>query len=85
MSKTDSEKIIQLLRSTEEVADKILVNKQELVALDKRRQQTREAIREIDKNCIDDKKIWTTIGSMLVKLKKEKALELLKNGKHFVG
>lgn len=63
------------------MADQVLVNKQELVALDKRRQQNREAIRELEKMSEKfEKKVWTTIGSMLVKLDKAKALELLKKG-----
>lgn len=72
---------MEILKSTEEVADQVLVNKQELINLDRRRQQNREAIRELEKNPEQqEKKVWTTIGSMLVKLKREKALELLKNG-----
>lgn len=81
MSKTDEQKIVEIIRSTEGVADKILMNKQELVELDKRRQQTREAIRELEKHATkDEKKVWITVGSMLVKMEREKALTLLKNG-----
>lgn len=80
MSKTDEQKIVEIIRSTEGVADKILMNKQELVELDKRRQQTREAIRELEKHATkDEKKVWITVGSMLVKMQREKALTLLKN------
>lgn len=35
MSKTDEQKIVEIIFSTEEVADTILVNKQELVELEK--------------------------------------------------
>lgn len=78
MSKTASEKTIEILIETERVADQILQNKQEIIALDRRRQHSREAIREIGKN--DEKKVWTTIGSLLVKLPREKSLELLQKG-----
>lgn len=78
--KTDVQKTIELIQSTENVADKILVNKQEQLALDKRRQQTREAIRALEKHHPDQKKVWITVGSMLMKMNREKALELLKNG-----
>lgn len=74
----DAAKTISLLIETERLADKILQNKQEIVALDKRRQDTREAIRELGK-CAG-KKAWITVGSMLVEMKKEKALELLQKG-----
>ena len=80
MSKTTEQKCMEILKSTEEVADKVLVNKQELINLDRRRQQNREAIRELEKSA--DKKVWTTIGSMLVKLDRQKALELLKKGNY---
>lgn len=81
MSKTAIEKTTEILIETEKVADKILQNKQEIIALDRRRQHSREGIREIEKN--DEKKVWTTIGSLLVKLPREKALELLKKGIFF--
>lgn len=73
---------MEILIATERVADQIISNKQELIALDKRRQTTREAIRDLKKS--DAEHFWITIGSMLVKTKKEKALELLKKGKIIV-
>lgn len=75
----DTTKTINLLIETERLADKILQNKQEIVALDKRRQDTREAIRELGKS--EEKKAWITVGSMLIEMKKDKALELLQTGK----
>ncbi|XP_055379961.1 p53 and DNA damage-regulated protein 1 [Condylostylus longicornis] len=77
MSKTNNEKIIEILIETEKVADKIMVIKQEIISLDKRRQENREAIREIGKS-ENDKKVWITVGSLLIKMEKLKALELLK-------
>uniref|UniRef100_A0A1A9VL14 Uncharacterized protein n=1 Tax=Glossina austeni TaxID=7395 RepID=A0A1A9VL14_GLOAU len=81
MSKNDEQKCLEIIKSTEEVADKILMNKQELIALDKRRQQNREAIREVEKDPEDkdETKMWITVGSMLLKMPREKALSLLKN------
>jgi len=78
MSQTDLNKSIEIITKTEELADKILVNKQELTVMDKRRQETRQAMRLMEKS--EDKKVWITIGSMLVKMEREKALELLKKG-----
>ncbi|EDW62240.1 p53 and DNA damage-regulated protein 1 [Drosophila virilis] len=76
MSQTDLSKSIEIITKTEELADKILVNKQELTVMDKRRQQNREALRLIEKS--EEPKVWITIGSMLVKMKRERAVELLK-------
>lgn len=78
MSQTDLNKSIEIITKTEELADKILANKQELTVMDKRRQENREALRLIEKS--NEPKAWITIGSMLVKMKREQAIELLKKG-----
>ncbi|KAJ6633087.1 p53 and DNA damage-regulated protein 1 [Pseudolycoriella hygida] len=79
----DATKTINLLIETERLADKILQNKHEIVALDKRRQHTREAIREVEKS--DEKKAWIAVGSMLIEMKKEKALELLQKDQNVIN
>lgn len=78
MSQTDLNKSIEIITKTEELADKILAIKQELTVMDKRRQENREALRLIEKS--NEPKAWITIGSMLVKMKREQAIELLKKG-----
>ncbi|XP_055546024.1 uncharacterized protein LOC129730597 [Wyeomyia smithii] len=79
MSISKQQKTIEILRETERIGDQILVRKQELIDLDKRRQETREATRTIRKNFPrEDAKVWITVGSMLMKLSRSKALELLK-------
>lgn len=64
---------------SERLADQILQNKREIVELDKRRQSTREAIRNTGKTI--DKNVWITIGPILVKMEREKACSLLTKGK----
>ncbi|XP_030387857.1 uncharacterized protein LOC115634341 [Scaptodrosophila lebanonensis] len=76
MSQTDLQKSVEIITKTEELADKILSNKHELTIMDKRRQETREALRIMEKS--NDEKVWITIGSMLVKMKRDKAVLLLK-------
>lgn len=71
-------KVLEILKDSERLADQVLQNKQEIVELDKRRQSTREAIRDIGKN--SDKNVWITIGPILVKMEKEKAQNLMKKG-----
>lgn len=75
-----SRKVLEILKESERIADQVLQNKQEIVELDKRRQVTREAIRDLGKN--DEQKVWITIGPILVKMEKGKALDLLKKGEH---
>lgn len=73
-----TQKTMELLIASERMADQILQNRQECVALDKRRQETRVAIRDLTK--CDDNKTWITVGSLLVKMSKERALDLLMKG-----
>lgn len=73
------QKVLDILKESERLADKVLQNKQEIVELDKRRQGTREAIRNLTKTT--DKSAWITIGPILVKMEKDKADHLLKKGK----
>lgn len=70
---------IEILIESERIADKILQNKQEILALSMRKEENREAINNL--KITSDKKVWITIGSILVKMKKDKALELLNSGK----
>jgi hypothetical protein len=74
-----AKRTIEILIATERVADQILGNKQEIVALDKRRQDNREAIRGLDK-CQDQDKTWITLGSMLVKMPKARAIDIMNKG-----
>ncbi|KAH8369818.1 hypothetical protein KR093_001045 [Drosophila rubida] len=76
MSKKEAVRSVDIISQTEELADKILVNKQELTVMDKRRQHNREALRVIEKS--EEPKVWITVGSMLVKMKREQAIQLLK-------
>ncbi|XP_050071493.1 uncharacterized protein LOC126559386 [Anopheles maculipalpis] len=76
---SDQQKLMEILLETERVADRILAYKQELVELDKRRQDTREALRLIEKHIpAKQKRVWITIGSMLVKQDRASAIELLR-------
>ncbi|XP_058172474.1 uncharacterized protein LOC131287443 [Anopheles ziemanni] len=82
----DQRKVTEIILETERVADRILANKQELVELDKRRQETREALRVIEKHFPlrtttdgdPENRIWITIGSMLVKQDRQGAVDLLR-------
>ncbi|KAH8297439.1 hypothetical protein KR044_011864 [Drosophila immigrans] len=76
MSKSEAVRSVDIISQTEELADKILANKQELAVMDKRRQDNREALRLIEKS--EEPKAWITVGSMLVKMKRDQAIQLLK-------
>ena len=72
---TDMQKMTKILVETERIADQILMKKQESIALDKRRQETREALRTLKNS--KDKNSWITVGSMLMKMETQKAIELM--------
>lgn len=78
MAALGQDKVLAMLMDTERVADQILMNKQEIVELDKRRQSNREALNELKRTT--DKSTWTSVGCMIVKLKKETAVQMLEGG-----
>ncbi|XP_038208872.1 p53 and DNA damage-regulated protein 1 [Zerene cesonia] len=61
----DQAKSLKYLVSVEKLADEILSDKREIVLLDKRRNQNREALRDLAKT--NQKQCWVTVGSVLVK------------------
>ncbi|XP_053659017.1 p53 and DNA damage-regulated protein 1 [Anopheles marshallii] len=76
---SDQQKLMEILLETERVADRILAYKQELVELDKRRQDTREALRLIEKHIPEtQQRVWITIGPMLIKQDRPTAVEMLR-------
>lgn len=81
MASLGDDKVLSMLMDTERVADQILMNKHEIVVLDMRRQGNREALNEMKRLPASDKSIWTTLGCMIVKMKKEQAVAVLEEGK----
>ncbi|CAF4884092.1 unnamed protein product [Pieris macdunnoughi] len=71
----DQTKTLKYLVSVEKLADEILSDKREIVLLDKRRNQNREALRDLAKS--KPKKCWVTVGSVLVKHNMESTKSLL--------
>ncbi|XP_049816745.1 p53 and DNA damage-regulated protein 1 [Schistocerca nitens] len=67
---------LRLLSEIEEIGEEILRDRNEVVALDRRRNQTREALRAIQKSAAD--KVWVSVGSLLIKIPEKKATEMLK-------
>lgn len=78
MATLGADKVLALLIDTERVADQILMNKQEIVELDKRRQGNREALNALKRT--QDKSTWTSLGCIIVKLKRETAVKMLEEG-----
>lgn len=71
-------KSLKHLQELESLGEEILRDRQEIIALDNKRNQNREGLRALSK--INNDKAWITLGPLLVKIPKEKAEELLKKG-----
>ncbi|GBP56336.1 p53 and DNA damage-regulated protein 1 [Eumeta japonica] len=71
----DQKKTLKYLESVEKLAEEILSDKREIIMLDQRRNENREALREVSKQ--QQTKCWLTVGSVLVKHDIKSAKELL--------
>ena len=69
------EKTVQQLSCTEELAEDILRDRSEMVALDQRRNHNREGIRALSK--LKVRSSWVSIGPVLVKMPTATATEYL--------
>lgn len=75
-------KTMEYLFQVEKQAEKILVDKSEIIALDKRRNNNRMAIRALINNKTPQEKTWIAVGPCLVKVSIEKAKDMLQKGIH---
>lgn len=76
--KFDQQKALKHIQQVEEKANEILTDRQEIIALDKRRNNDRVGMRALQKqNC---EKHWVTIGPLLLKMPSKTAEELLVEG-----
>lgn len=66
---------LKYLGEVEKLGEEILVDRQEIVALDKRRNLNREALRALKKQ--KKEKSWMAVGSLLIKLPNEKVTQAL--------
>ncbi|KAF0761843.1 p53 and DNA damage-regulated protein 1 [Aphis craccivora] len=68
---------MEYLFQVERQAEKILLSKSEMVALDKSRNSNRMAIRALTNSKNTEDKIWMAVGLSLVKVSVEKAKNML--------
>ncbi|XP_026485185.1 p53 and DNA damage-regulated protein 1 [Vanessa tameamea] len=73
----DQGKTLKYLVAVEKLAEEIINDKREIIMLDKRRNQNREAIRDLSKS--SQLKCWVTVGSILVKHNVESTITLLES------
>lgn len=70
--------MLNYLQKIEEKGVEIITDRQEIIALDKRRNDDRVGMRALQKQEVD--KTWITVGPLLLKMGKKEAEDLLKEG-----
>ncbi|XP_076245653.1 G patch domain and ankyrin repeat-containing protein 1 homolog [Calliopsis andreniformis] len=73
--KFDQQNALKYIQHVEEKAGEILTDRQEIIALDKRRNDDRVGLRALQKEKV--KKTWITVGPLLLKMSSKTAEELL--------
>lgn len=74
----EHERLLQHLEKVENKAGEILTDREEIVALDKRRNDDRVGMRALQKQVHE--KTWITVGPLLLKMPSKTAEELLEKG-----
>lgn len=75
MDSKEKKQLMHLIE-IEKKAEEILVDKNDIVSLDMRRNWDRESIRALEK-LKPNEKVWTVFGPAIVKLPRDKAKEIL--------
>ncbi len=75
-----ADKVLVHLADLEAAAEDVLTDKQEIIDLDRKRNQNREAIRAI--NSANEKKQYLAMGNCFFQLPTEKAKDLLQKGNY---
>lgn len=74
----DQKKLMKFLQEVEEKAGEILTDKEEVLGLDKRRNDDRVGMRALQK--LNQDKVWLTVGPLLIKMEAKAAEDLLVQG-----
>uniref|UniRef100_A0A0B6XZI1 Uncharacterized protein n=1 Tax=Arion vulgaris TaxID=1028688 RepID=A0A0B6XZI1_9EUPU len=78
-SSDETSRLLEYLTDIECVAEDILSSHREIIALDRQRNKTREAIRALQ-TVKDGQKTWMCAGKMFLKIEKKKAINILNKG-----
>ncbi|CAO3623276.1 unnamed protein product [Cunninghamella blakesleeana] len=80
MSSKAVEHIEELFAQREHLAEDIIINKQTVIDLDRKRNGNREGLNQIKKNLKDkEKKVWLNFGDMFIRLPTDEAQDLIEN------
>ncbi|XP_069099475.1 p53 and DNA damage-regulated protein 1 isoform X2 [Pleurodeles waltl] len=77
----EPELVLRFLQEVEERAEEVLADKQQIVDLDIKRNQNREALRALQRDLGSPEKVMVCFGNMFIKFPKTKTTEMIKKGK----
>lgn len=85
MESLSNDKVLTYLKEVETAAEDVLTDKQEIVDLDRKRNQNREALRAVQKAAEADykgdaSKVWMATGNTFIKMPSSAAKDMLKSG-----
>lgn len=75
---SEHQSLLEHLEKVENKAGEILTDREEIIALDKRRNDDRVGMRAVQKQSYE--KTWITVGPLLLKMSSKAAEELLEKG-----
>ncbi|KAJ1122965.1 hypothetical protein NDU88_001438 [Pleurodeles waltl] len=74
----EPELVLRFLQEVEERAEEVLADKQQIVDLDIKRNQNREALRALQRDLGSPEKVMVCFGNMFIKFPKTKTTEMIK-------
>ncbi|XP_066481204.1 p53 and DNA damage-regulated protein 1 [Tiliqua scincoides] len=77
MGERDPDFVLGYLAEVEALAEEVMAGRQQIVNLDQKRNQNREALRALDKESGSSDKVMVCFGSMFVQLPKMKTKDML--------
>ncbi|AWP03467.1 putative p53 and DNA damage-regulated protein 1 [Scophthalmus maximus] len=76
----ESQRVLEYLTEVEEGAEDVLATKQQIVDLDTKRNQNREALNALKTEMSDSEKVKVCFGNMFIKFPKSKTREMIQKG-----
>ncbi|AWP03469.1 putative p53 and DNA damage-regulated protein 1 isoform 3 [Scophthalmus maximus] len=73
----ESQRVLEYLTEVEEGAEDVLATKQQIVDLDTKRNQNREALNALKTEMSDSEKVKVCFGNMFIKFPKSKTREMI--------
>lgn len=74
---TEPDLVLRFLQEVEERAEEVLADKQQIVDLDIKRNQNREALRALQRDLGSSEKVMVCFGDMFIKFPKTKTTEMI--------